>query len=130
MEKPSIPLAYAVNTKETYETMVKLPECINYKNYDWKICSDLKIVDLLCGMQEGYTIAAFFVFGIAAQMIFIIKQSNSQARTNTVVFDAFAYIRVIFTHPSYSKTKVGVCAGPEIKKLLKDNKIVIVFVTR
>lgn len=53
--KPSIPIAHAVNTKETYDTMVKLLKCIKYEEHDWKICSDLKVVAMLCGLQGGYT---------------------------------------------------------------------------
>lgn len=54
-EKPSIPIAHAVNTKESYETMVKLLKCIKYEEHDWKVCCDLKVVGMLCGMQGGYT---------------------------------------------------------------------------
>ncbi|CAK9833042.1 hypothetical protein ANTRET_LOCUS9781 [Anthophora retusa] len=54
-EKPSIPIAHAVNIKESYEKMVKLLKCINYEEHDWKVCADLKVVGMLCGMQGGYT---------------------------------------------------------------------------
>ncbi|XP_049306156.1 uncharacterized protein LOC125776677 [Bactrocera dorsalis] len=54
-KKPSIPIAHAVNTKETYEVMDKLLEFIKYEEHDWKICADLKVVGMLCGLQSGYT---------------------------------------------------------------------------
>ncbi|CAK9816550.1 hypothetical protein ANTQUA_LOCUS8999 [Anthophora quadrimaculata] len=54
-EKPSIPIAHAVNPKESYETMVKLLKCINYEENEWRVCADLKVVGMLCGMQGGYT---------------------------------------------------------------------------
>lgn len=54
-QKPSIPIAHAVNTKETYETMQKLLKLIKYEEHDWKICADLKVVEMLCGLQPGYT---------------------------------------------------------------------------
>lgn len=54
-EKPSIPIAHAINTKESYETMATLIKCIQYEQHNWKICSDLKVVGMLCGMQGGYT---------------------------------------------------------------------------
>lgn len=53
--KPSIPLAHAVNMKETYESMMLLLKLINYSKYNWKICSDLKVVAMLTGLQQGYT---------------------------------------------------------------------------
>lgn len=54
-EKPSIPLAHAVNMKETYESMALLLNLINYNQHNWKICSDLKVVAMLTGLQQGYT---------------------------------------------------------------------------
>lgn len=54
-QKPSIPIAHAVNTKETYETMKKLLKCIKYDEHNLKICSDLKVVWILTGLQKGYT---------------------------------------------------------------------------
>lgn len=53
--KPSIPLAHAVNMKETYESMALLLNLINYSQHNWKICSDLKVVAMLTGLQQGYT---------------------------------------------------------------------------
>lgn len=53
--KPSIPIGHAVNTKETYETMVDLLKLIKYEQHKWKVCSDLKVVGMLRGMQGGYT---------------------------------------------------------------------------
>jgi hypothetical protein len=52
---PSIPVAHAVGMKETYEAMQKLLETIKYSQHNWVICSDLKVVALLLGMQLGYT---------------------------------------------------------------------------
>lgn len=54
-EKPSIPIAHAINTKESYATMASLLKYIQYEHHNWKICSDLKVVGMLCGMQGGYT---------------------------------------------------------------------------
>lgn len=54
-EKPSIPIGHAVDTKETYQTMAELLKCIKYEEHDWKVCSDLKVVGMLRGMQGGYT---------------------------------------------------------------------------
>lgn len=54
-EKPSVPVAHAVDMKETYESMSKFLEVINYKQHGWKICADLKVVAMLTGLQQGYT---------------------------------------------------------------------------
>uniref|UniRef100_A0A0K8U7S6 Uncharacterized protein n=1 Tax=Bactrocera latifrons TaxID=174628 RepID=A0A0K8U7S6_BACLA len=40
---------------ETYEIMEKLLKFIKYEEHDWKICADLKVVGMLCGLQSGYT---------------------------------------------------------------------------
>lgn len=54
-EKPSIPIAHAVDMKETYESMALILEVINYNKYKWKICPDLKVLSILLGLQKGYT---------------------------------------------------------------------------
>jgi hypothetical protein len=51
----SIPIAYAVHMKETYENMKNLLDKINYNKYCWNVCGDLKIIAILLGMQLGYT---------------------------------------------------------------------------
>ena len=53
--KPSLPLAYAVNMKESYESMKILLEAIEYSKYSWKVCGDLKVISLLPRLQLGYT---------------------------------------------------------------------------
>jgi len=52
---PSVPLAHATNTKESYENMKLLLGKIKYDEFKWKLCADLKVVALLLGMQLGYT---------------------------------------------------------------------------
>ena len=67
--KPSIPIAHAVGTKQTYETMKTLLMLIKYSEHDWNICGDLKVLALLLGMQTGYTkhmVLSFFACGIVA----------------------------------------------------------------
>ena len=53
--KPSIPVGYSILRKETYDTMKILLDILEYPKYNWKICSDLKILFLLLGLQLGYT---------------------------------------------------------------------------
>jgi len=52
---PSVPLAHAVITKKSYESMNPLLGRIKYDEFKWKLCGDLKAVVLLLGMQLGYT---------------------------------------------------------------------------
>lgn len=54
-ELPSIPLAYSTEMKECYFDMKLLLNAIDYTRHNWRICSDLKMVAILLGMQLGYT---------------------------------------------------------------------------
>lgn len=53
--KSSVPVALSTKTKENYESMKKILDAIKYNEYLWKICADLKVISLLCGLQLGYT---------------------------------------------------------------------------
>ena len=53
--KPSITMGYSILRKETYDTMKILFDILEYPKYNWKICSDLKVLSLLLGLQLGYT---------------------------------------------------------------------------
>lgn len=52
---PAIPLAYSTETKETHEVLARIMDDINYHQHGWKICCDLKVVTMLCGLQSGRT---------------------------------------------------------------------------
>lgn len=52
---PTIPLAYSTDTKETYQKMEEILQLVDYQTHQWRICCDLKVVAMLCGMQGGYT---------------------------------------------------------------------------
>lgn len=54
-EKPSVPIAYSTETKETYEKLELILKSVNYNDHNWRICCDLKVVAILCGLQSGYT---------------------------------------------------------------------------
>lgn len=54
-KKPSIPIAYSMDTKESYEKMELILKSVQYNVHKWRICSDLKVVAMLCGLQGGYT---------------------------------------------------------------------------
>lgn len=161
-EKPSVPIAHAVHSKENYETMDILLKCIEYRKYNWKICADLKVVAILCGLQGGYTRHCCFLclwnsraddqhykkkkWSVRTKPV--VGEANVQRkplienRENIILpplhiklgliknfakkldkeGEAFAYLRSIFPYLSLAKIKEGVFAGPEIKKILKDEK--------
>ena len=52
---PSIPVAYAPNTKEIYTTMNNILAEVDYKKCQWEFCGDLKVIAVLLGLQAGYT---------------------------------------------------------------------------
>lgn len=52
---PSVPVGHSVHLTENYENMKTLLDAINYSNYEWQICGDLKVVGILLGMQKGFT---------------------------------------------------------------------------
>ena len=52
---PSVPVAYAIHKQETWENIKEVLSCVNYKAYQWHICSDLKVIAMLMGLQKDYT---------------------------------------------------------------------------
>lgn len=54
-EKPSIPVAYAVNIKESYDAMKKVLSLIQYRRFNFQIVADYKVIAFLMGLQSGYT---------------------------------------------------------------------------
>lgn len=54
-EKPSVLIAYSTDTKETYDKLKLILDSVKYEEHQWRICSDLKVVAILCGLQPGYT---------------------------------------------------------------------------
>ena len=54
-EYASIPLAHSVHTKEGYDEVKEVLDLIKYKEHNWIICVDLKMVNFLLGQQSGYT---------------------------------------------------------------------------
>ena len=55
LEYPFIPIAHAVELQETYGIMKTILDCVSYANHKWIICSDLKVITLLLGLQLGFT---------------------------------------------------------------------------
>jgi len=52
---PSIPVAYAPSTKETYITMKNILVEVDYKKYQWEVWGDFKVITVLLGLQAGCT---------------------------------------------------------------------------
>jgi hypothetical protein len=52
---PSVPLAHAVNMKESCESRKLLLGRFKYDEFNWKLCCELKVVALFLGMQTVYT---------------------------------------------------------------------------
>lgn len=52
---PSIPVAYSVLMKETYDNLAAILRAINYDDFKWQICGDLKVIAILMGLQGGFT---------------------------------------------------------------------------
>ena len=51
----SIPFAFTVHKVEAYENKKGILSCMNYKQYQWHICSDLKVVSILMWLQKSCT---------------------------------------------------------------------------
>ncbi|GBM27676.1 hypothetical protein AVEN_95340-1 [Araneus ventricosus] len=52
---PSVPVAYSMDMKETHENISRIFDKIYYHDYNWKLCTDVKVVALLTSLQTGYT---------------------------------------------------------------------------
>ena len=74
---PSIPVAHAVQLKETYETMRMLLDALRYPKYSWKICGDLRVISLILGLQLGYTkYMCFCASGIVEMTVTILVKCS------------------------------------------------------
>ncbi|CAH0555758.1 unnamed protein product [Brassicogethes aeneus] len=61
-KKPSIPIGFGINKKETYETLGAILNKIKYEEQKWKICCDLKVVNILQGVIEKGGFPKYFCF--------------------------------------------------------------------
>lgn len=50
---PEIPVFYSQTLKESYETMKIILNSINYKKYEFNVCGDLKVLNLIRGIKSG-----------------------------------------------------------------------------
>ena len=51
----SLPIGHSTKMREKQETIAFVLEKLSYYDHQWKICVDLKMVNLLLGQQGGYT---------------------------------------------------------------------------
>lgn len=51
---PAVPVAYSQEMNESYENMKIILEKINYEEFQWDLCSDLKMVGIVSGLSRGY----------------------------------------------------------------------------
>jgi len=51
----SVPVGHSVLMSESYSNMELLLRNLQYKDHNWLICGDLKVIALMLGLQGGYT---------------------------------------------------------------------------
>ena len=51
----SVLVGHSVQMSENYSNMELLLRNLKYKDHNWMICGDLKVVALVLGLQGGYT---------------------------------------------------------------------------
>lgn len=61
-KKPNIPLALGTNMKESYKTLEHILKKIKYNEQKWKICCDLKVVNILQGVISNGGYPKYFCF--------------------------------------------------------------------
>lgn len=61
-QKPSIPIGFGIYKKETYATLKDIMEKIKYEEHKWKICCDLKVINILQGIIEKGGFPKYFCF--------------------------------------------------------------------
>jgi hypothetical protein len=73
---PSVPLAHTANMMESYESMKLLLERIQYDEFKWKLCCDLKVVALLAsrtGRNTSYSYS-WYSCGTVSELLLVTKQ--------------------------------------------------------
>ena len=74
---PPIPVAHAVQLKETYDTIKLLLTAFQYPKYSWKIFGDLKVISIILGLHLGYTnICVFCASGILEMTVTILVKCS------------------------------------------------------
>lgn len=61
-KKPSIPLGFGINMKETYETLGEIMVKIKYEEHKWKVCCDLRVINILQDVIDKGGFPKYFCF--------------------------------------------------------------------
>lgn len=101
-DKPSIPLAFSTDMHEDYETMKKILHDIKYEENAWKICCDLKVVNILQGIITKGGFPKYFCFLCNWDSRY---KQDQYAATHWVPRDA------------YNQQKLGLRNEPSIKNV-------------
>ena len=51
----SIPVRHSIHLKEMFENLALILTKLNYNEYEWTNCGDLKLLSIILGQQSGYT---------------------------------------------------------------------------
>lgn len=51
---PAIPVAYSTAMKESWDNLNEMTEAIKYSENKWKICGDMKVINIMQGLKPGY----------------------------------------------------------------------------
>lgn len=73
-KNPSIPVAHAVRIKETYESISFILKADNYDAHLWHICGNVKVIDLLFDLQDGFTNYCLCLWDSTTSKHYIIKE--------------------------------------------------------
>ena len=123
----SIPIAHSTILKESYVNMEKVLSVIKYSKHNWMICGDLKIVTILLGQQSGFTKHPCFLclWDSRYRKNHYKKPKwpeRSSFKPGSKNIDCFRYLGNKFPSISDAKLKVEIFNGPQIRKLLNDDK--------
>ena len=59
---PTLPLAYSVHSKETYEYVKTVLSVLKYDQHNWEVIGDFKMITFLMGMQGYFTKYPCYLF--------------------------------------------------------------------
>lgn len=51
---PAIPVAYSTELKESWNSLNEMMKAIKYSENLWKICGDMKVINIMQGLKPGY----------------------------------------------------------------------------
>lgn len=141
---------HGVHIKETYENIKNLLQKIQYAKHSWKICSDLKVVGMLLGMQAARARSKHYIQKEWPKRTDYVPNQKSVSNLRLVepenivlpplhiklglmknfvkamdkTGEGFQYLKSIFPRLSDPKLKEGIFVGPDIRRVMKDQNFV------